>query len=215
MRVFAAVLAASAVLVQTSDARMLSLLTGQGPDLADAPPTALDAGVTLGDDSDYLGGRFNQSVGDNLQLFAEIGYADLDLDVDGPALGGGAYLQLPVDTEFTVGLRGSFNYGMLEGSEAGLDVEVDVWVLTALAVIGGETSVDGLGWYANVGLAHFDGDVEVKGHGLGHNAELDSDTELLIGGGLNFIAGDRFTVFVGAEHVDDLFFGGGVRLGLE
>lgn len=200
---------------QLADARMLSLMTGQAPNLGDGPVQALDGGVTIGDDTDYLGARYNLLVGDNLQVFGELGYADSDFDVDGPGFGGGAYLQLPSSSELSFGVRGSWNYAMMEGGGGGADADFDVWVLTLLGVVGGETSVDGLTWHANGGIAHFDGDYDVKAGGLHAKGGFDSDTELLIGVGAMYAFDDRFSGFVGIEHVDDTFFGGGLRLAFE
>jgi hypothetical protein len=212
------ILALLAIVLGTShlaDARMLSLMTAQAPNLGDGPVQAVDGGVTIGDDTDYLGARYNLLVGDNLQVFGELGYADSDFDVDGPAFGGGAYLQLPSSSELSFGVRGSWNYAMMEGSEGGADAEFDVWVLTLLGVVGGETSVDGLIWYANAGLAHMDGDYDVEVAGFEAEGGFESDTEFLIGGGLQYAFDDRFSGFVGLEHVDDMFFGAGLRLAFQ
>ena len=184
-------------------AQFMGLPMAGGAAAPGAGAAGISAGAVVGDDFNLYGGRASFAPVAGLTVFGGAGVIDPDGDADmGWALQGGGLFTLPLGLPVDVGLRGTF--GM-----AGFDMdggELSMWDITG-GVLASKT-IERLTPYAFLGVHHVDMTVDIDGGG----EASEDETDLAVAGGVSFALNKQFSVYAEIAHIDDPFFGGGVRM---
>jgi len=188
-------LAAFAVLPTSASAEIGGLQNGRSADLNNLPDSSIEVGISFGevDDADYqyIGARYNYRLSPQLMAYADLGSMEVE-DLDEIGFGIGAFYMLQ-DVLATADTAVKFSYHTIGG-----DIDVDSIALEA--IVSGRNGLGSnpdLQWYGNLGINRLSGD-------------RDSDTELLIGGGVVHPT-QSGEVMVGLDHIDGLLFRIGYR----
>ncbi len=178
-----------------TQAGVLSAMNGRSADFTRLPDLSLEAGFNSGEfesvDYQNIGLRVNYRLSPGIILLGDLNLSEVGND-DAVSFGFGAYYALAgVFENIDAALKGAFHTGDFDGGD--LDVlEID-FLFSGLTPI----SSNGLLWYANIGLHRLD-------------ANSDSETELLLGGGL-VLPVSSGEAFFGIDLIDDLSIGIGYR----
>lgn len=183
-------------------AEVLGMLNGRSADLTKLSDLSVEGGFITGDDYDHFGARVNYRVSPGLIAYFDFGKTDIG-STDGTPFGIGAFYQLQdLISNADAAVKGSYHTG---DTEAGR-IEVKNTALSVDLLISGREpiSANGLEWYGQLGIHRISAKV-------GSNSN--SETELGFGGGVILPVGVGEAYF-GIEHIDDLFFGFGLRYNL-
>lgn len=180
-------------------AEFFGMPNGRSANIASQADRSVEAGFVTGDFGDFsyqhLGGRFNFKFSPDAILYVDAGSSEIE-DADGMILGAGIFYQIQgLMAGFDTAVRAGFHTGDVAMS-GGRDVDVSQINLEAI-ISGTNLGESDFGWYFNVGV---------------HKVELDDDdeSEFGFGGGvvLPITVGE---FYFGADLIDELIFGGGVR----
>lgn len=204
--IFAVLLAGTAVSLAQGP---IGLMVSETAARKSAGSTVLAGGVTIGDNSEFYGGRLSGAVSEQVTLFGDVGIADFD-NVEGsdPGVQMGAIVNLPADVPVDLAARGAFATAFFD--------DVDYYSLSGMLLASKDltTDVRGLSLYGGVGLFYWNEDREIGGPpGSDHHVEND-DTELALAVGAILDVTDRLDLYIEFNEVDDSFLGGGVRWAL-
>lgn len=180
------------------NAEVLSI--GSGYNLDSDSAFSIDVGLSTGD-VDVYGGRANFSLGENLIVFADVGVVDLDLGYgdDEMAYGAGVILKMDLDLPFMFGIKGSYHMYDNDFDVFGVNASLEVTEIAFRGIASGELAdVDGLFWYAEVGVHLLDAEASSGGFGA-----TSDDTELGFEGGIIYNLNDTVSLKGGFELVDE------------
>jgi len=178
-------------------------------------------GVTIGDDSDFFGGRFSAGVFENLLLFGDVGILNSDdIDESDPGIQIGGIYSVPVDLPVDLAARGAYATVFFD--------DYDYYSLSAMALASKDLEVEAhpLSVYGGIGLLYWEVEADVTvpivvgqqdGTGVPGVTRVhakDDDTEIVVVAGAILDITEQLSVYVEYNHVDDSFFGGGVRWAL-
>ncbi len=177
---------------------------GRSANLDNLADLSVEGGLAFGDITN-IGARVNYKVNPDLMVFGDFASTDFDGGGSGTSFGGGAFYQLRnvtllENTDFAV--KGAYHLGSVD--------EADYSEISLDAIISGDQlSTTNLGWYGNLGLHMLRVEVD-----FGFGSASDSETELLIGGGVtgSLSFGDWYA---GIDIIDELFFVAGVRYNIQ
>jgi len=177
---------------------------------APAKPGALcgTAGVNIGPDTIYLGGRGSFSLLDGLIVFGDVGWVDVDGWDGGPSFQGGGMFTLPLPAPVDIGIRGTIYKPFIDSS-------VDLWGGTLGGVVSRdlESVVPGLSVYGYLGLDYGMASYSVHTH-HGERDVSDNELNLALDLGAVFRCADKVSLYAELSYVDDPFIGAGVRVSL-
>ena len=189
-------------------AELFGLPNGRSANPGNLPPLSVEAGFSTGGDYQNIAARVNYQLSPQLTLFGDFGLAEIGaggtaLNYDGNSFGAGVFFHL-ADQQFLpeYDVAGKVSYHLANLEFAGTDLDYDNISLEALVSSENPLTAGGLMWYGNVGvnILNVDG-------GFGGS---ESDTELLLGGGVYLPAGPG-QVYGGVDLIDDIRFGIGYR----
>lgn len=168
-------------------------------------------GVTLGDDTTFFGGRIAYSLADGVMGFADLGWVDVDEWDGGPGLQVGGIFSLPLQQmPFNMALRGTV-YKPFIDSDVSI-VGFSLWgVISAPLSMGAPVKKGaahkGVSIYGGVGFDHQRVTIDAGSHDVS-----DSNTDVGVSIGAIIYVNDQLSFYGELSHVDDPFFGGGIRL---
>jgi len=190
----------------------VGLMVGDTFELREPRAMMAGAGINVGEDTTFFGARFTMSLTERVCAFGDIGIIDIDdLDDDPGIQIGAVYTFTDGEQAFDLGVRGAyatvffddFDYSSLSGMLVG-SMSLDA-------------QVEGLSVYGGVGLLFWESDVDgrivVRGEVVSATID-DDDTETVLAVGIVHDLSSRLSVYAEYNHVDDSFFGGGVRCSL-
>jgi len=181
-----------------SYAEYFGQLSGRSADISSAPSKSIEAGFLTGDIADVsyqsFGARFNFRVSSLAMIYLDAAQVDIE-DADGQFFGVGFLYELEgVLGETDLAVKAAFHDGDVE--QGGFTTDGDVLSVEAL-FSGKQLGSSKFSWYANAGFHQFDFD------GF-------DDTEIGVGGGV-FLPTSFGEFYAGADHIDELTFGLGIR----
>jgi len=164
------------------------------------------AGLNLGSDTMYLGGRGAFSLLDGLMVFGDVGWVDVDGWDGGPSFQGGALFTLPLPAPVDIGIRGAIYKPFLDSS-------VSIWGGTLGGVVSRdlETVVPGLSVYGYLGLDFSTATWKARTP-YGEIDVSDDEVNPALAIGAVFRCADKVSLYAEISYVDDPFIGGGVRV---
>lgn len=193
----------------SAHAELFGLLNGRSADPSSMSPLSVEAGIVTGGDFQNIGARVNYLVSPRLTVFGDFGLSEVDAgigaDADGNAFGGGAFFFLGDQQflpQYDIGAKISYHIANLEFG--GTDVDYNNLSIEGILSSPEPLTPGGLRWYANAGFNRIDADIDVVGFGS------ESDTELLLGGGVVLPLGPG-EVYGGVDLIDEIQFGAGFR----
>ena len=192
-------------------AELFGLPNGRSANPSDLSPLSVEGAFTTGGDYQNIGARVNYSVSPQLTVFGDFGLTEIGgagPSFDGNAFGAGLFFHLGQQQflpDYDVAAKLSYHVADLEFGGATADYSN----ISFEALVSSKTPIseNGLKWYANAGLNILDVDFDFDGF---FGAEGESDTELLIGGGVYLPAGPG-EVYGGVDLIDEIVFGVGYR----
>ena len=184
-------------------AEYFGLPNGRSADLSSMPAKSVEAGFVTGDLADVsyqgFGIRFNALVSPDSMFYFDINQTEIE-DADGTILGIGFFYQLEGLLQNTdTAIKGAFHDGKVK-QDGFRDLKGKTISVEAL-FSGKKMGESNLRWYGNVGIHKFDFD----------NYD---ETEIGFGGGV-FMPTSFGEFFAGADMIDELTFGAGVRYFLQ
>lgn len=190
------------LLVMQSDAQVLGLPVANDAAVGNTGDMAVSGGVVIGDDWNLYGGRFSYNPMNELEVFGGLGIVDPDRGDSGFGIQGGAQYALNLgDFPLDVGLRGTVGYANLDQDFGPTTVDIDIWTVTGGAVI--SHSIDEMfSLYGLLGLAY---------SRFSSSGYSDSETDPALGVGLLLSVTPQFSLYGEVMHIDDPWFGFGVR----
>ena len=180
-------------------AEFFGMPNGRSANIASQADRSVEVGFVTGDFGEnsyqHFGGRFNFKFSPEAILYVDAGNSEIE-DFDGMVLGVGMFYQIEgLVSGFDTAIRAGYHTGDVKRTGF---FDVDVSQINLEAIISGtNVGQSDFGWYANLGV---------------HKAELgdDDETEIGFGGGvvLPLTIGE---FYFGADLIDELIFGGGIR----
>lgn len=165
--------------------------------------------ITLESDVNLYGARFTYGIADGLAAFAGLGLIDPDGGDTEPFLQLGGQYRLPIeDLPFDLAVRGGFGYASFSEREAGVKVDIDIWILNGGLLA--SMDVDIFTVYGFLGLSYQKIDTEARADGFRVSRD-DTETELALGGGILFPLNDQISFYGELMHIDNLFISIGGR----
>ncbi len=198
-RLFAGMIAAGMTLGAAFgvQAQGVGLQVGDTADARAAGQFQVTPGAVFGDDVSFYGLRESYSVFDELRVFLDLGAINAkDSDVDFGAQVGALACLPSEDLICDLGLRTAIYY-----------INTDIWDLlgaSLMLVTSDETILDNLFVYGGVG-----GDFSIKTMDSSEDDETEVNPAFSLGALYRFT--DRLSLYLEVTHVDDVFFGGGLR----
>jgi hypothetical protein len=197
-----------AILVATSGSVMAQGIGLQVADSAAAEKQGLvraTAGVTVGDEWKFIGGRLTYGVLNGLELFGDLGYMDLDEWDGGFSLQGGGIFAIPIELPFDVAIRGTIYKPFIDN--------VDIIGVSLCGVLSKSLSKS-FSIYGDVGIDYNKTEVEYDIPGFGTISGDDTNTEIVFAAGVLFYIPnqDRFSVYAEVTYNDDFYVGAGARM---
>ena len=188
-------------------AEYLGLPYGNSANVADQGNLAVEGGIQLGDLDNFIA-RASLKMSDQLSVYGDLGFTDVDSNVrgydsdSGLNFGAGAVLSLgPLAEGMEFGVLGSLHLATTD--------DFDWTGFAVRGIASGQLAVENLEaqWYGSAGIEFLS--VSVDGCG---RCDAD-DTELAFGGGIIYPIGPG-EAFGGIDYVDDFTLGGGYRINL-
>lgn len=184
-------------------AEYLGFPSGRSADVASHHDKSVEAGFLTGDISDvsyqHLGARFNFRTSPELMVFGDVTKADVE-DADGTGFGAGFFYQIKgVTKENDFAVKVSFH--TIELEEDGEEFDDGTVIAVEALFSGKKIGESDLQWYANAGIHKF-------------NFDTYDETEIGFGGGV-FMDTSFGQFYAGADLIDELTFGLGVRYNLQ
>ena len=195
--------------IGSAHAELFGLLNGRSADPSNLTPLSVEGGIVTGGDFQTFGARVNYVVSPQLTVFGDFGLSEADAgigsDADGNSFGGGVFFFLGQQQflpQFDIAAKLSYHLASLEFG--GTDVDYNNLSIEGLLSSSEPFTEGGLKWYANAGINRIDADIDF----VGFNSE--SDTELLLGGGVTLPLGPG-EAYGGIDLIDSIQFGAGYR----
>ena len=168
---------------------------------------SFSGGLVVGENINLYGGRFSYHMYDQLMLFGDVGLVDPDGGDVGYGLQGGVQYAMPAAPGMLIdwALRGTVGYANLDQRFGRNKVNVDYYSMT----VGGVASywIDEMfSVYGFLGLAH--------NRLSGSRGVSDNETDPALGVGGVVTLTPHFSLYGEVMHIDDLWFGLGVRADL-
>jgi len=183
-------------------AEYMGFPTGRSANIPALPDSSVEAGFVTGDVAEisyqHFGTRFNLRISPELMGYADVAQVELE-DGDGLGYGAGFFYHIPglaKSSDFAV--KVSFHTVKTEEKDGNVVFETEGDVLSIEGLFSGEKiGESNLNWYTNFGIHKFD--------------FVDYDeSEIGFGGGV-FSATSFGEFYAGADLIDELTFGLGVR----
>lgn len=191
-------------------AQLAGLPYGDGAVPAGAGAVGIGGSATFGDDFNLYGGRLSLGLADAVDVFADVGVIDPDINGADTELAyqAGLKLALPLDLPVDVALRGAVGYTSFDAREEGVKAELDLLTVNAGVVV--SKDVEALTLYGFAGANYSRTKAKVSGMG----SETDDETDLALAVGAKYALTEMLSVFGEYAHIDDAFVSVGLSLDL-
>lgn len=159
------------------------------------------AGMTIGDDVVFTGGRLSYCITDGLLAFTDLGWVAVEGWKGGAGLQAGAFYSTPIDLPFDTGIRSAFY-------KTFVDKNLDIYggTMMALASTNLDQEIKGLSVYGGLGV-----DVERVTITTTSGKVHKTLTDLALAAGMIMKFDQMFSVYLELSYVDDPFVGAGAR----
>jgi len=183
-------------------AEYFGLPAGRSAKISDQTDKSAEVGFVTGEiglnSYQGIGARFNIKMSPNLVVYGDLQQIDIE-ETDGQIFGFGFIMGLEGVTQSAdLALKASYHTGSTE-SDGGTEYDGNTISIEAL-FSGDKLGTSDLSWYANIGLHKFDTDYY-------------DESEIGFGGGV-FMPTSFGQFYFGADLIDELIFGLGVRYNL-
>ena len=203
MKRFIVFLAVCALAVPVT-AQMAGLPVADGATPLGPSVMRASGGIVLGDNMNLYGGRFWMGITEEITAFGDAGILSPDRGDNGFGGQVGGLYALPLDVPFEVAARATLGYGKMDQKVFGTSVDISITTIGAGVV--GSTIIDAFTIYGYLGLNHTRSKVSYTG-----GSSSDSDTDPALGAGVAYEINPQLSVYGEIMHIDDPWFGVGVR----